>query len=68
MTNQFPYPVEQRIERVLRRLDCQDVRAVCLGGGKVALITAEKCVNTRALVMAATKTVPGVTEVSIEVD
>lgn len=64
MTPHFPFPVEQRIERVLRRLACSDVRVVHHGDGIVSLVSADKRLKNRALAMAAAKTVPGVTEVS----
>lgn len=60
----FPMSIEKRITRGLQRLDCNDIQVTHHGGGKITLACSEKDANERALAIAATKTVPGVTEVS----
>ncbi len=58
--------IEERITRGLTRLDCTGIKVTHHGGGKVALACSDQHANERALVIAATKTVPGVTEVSFQ--
>lgn len=60
----FPMSIEKRITRGLERLDCHGIHVTHHGGGKIRLACNDKDANERALAIAATKTVPGVTEVS----
>tara|TARA_A100001391_G_scaffold203697_1_gene196773 strand:+ start:1491 stop:1781 length:291 start_codon:yes stop_codon:yes gene_type:complete len=62
----FPMSIEKRIARGLERLQCGEIVATHLGGGKISLECTNQDANERAIAIAATKTVPGVTEVSIE--
>ena len=57
--------IEDRVSRVLQRLECNDVKVAHHGSGRITLVFPSKNANERALVVAASKTVPGVTEVSI---
>ncbi|TWU39436.1 hypothetical protein Poly41_22600 [Novipirellula artificiosorum] len=58
--------IEKRIIRGLQRLECNDIQVIHHGGGRITLVWSNKSANERALVVAATKTVPGVTEVNVE--
>lgn len=58
--------IEERIVRGLTRLDCNGIEVTHHGGGKITLACSDIHVNERALAIAATKTVPGVTDVSFQ--
>tara|TARA_R100000365_G_C2733888_1_gene63583 strand:- start:312 stop:602 length:291 start_codon:yes stop_codon:yes gene_type:complete len=62
----FPISIEKRIRRGLQRLNFHGIYATHLGAGKITLVCTNKDANERALAVAAAKTVPGVTEVSIQ--
>lgn len=62
----FPISIEERITRGLTRLDCTGIEVTQHGGGKVTLSCSDQHANERALAIVATKTVPGVTEVSFQ--
>ena len=59
-------PIEKRITHGLQRLDCNGIEVTHHGGGKVTLSSEDKHANERALAIAATRTVPGVTEVTFK--
>ncbi len=62
----FTISIEQRITRVLQRLDCNGIQVTHHGGGMITLTCTDRNANKSALAIAATKTVPGVTEVSFQ--
>ena len=62
----FPISIEKRISRGLQRLNCHSIYVTHLGAGKITLVCTNKDANERALAIAAAKTVPGVTEVSMQ--
>ena len=62
----FSMSIEKRISRGLGRLNCDGIKVTHRGGGKIMLACSETDANERALVIAATKTTPGVTEVRFQ--
>lgn len=62
----FRLSIEIRVTRGLERLGCHDIHVTHDGEGKMTLACSDRDANERALVIAATKTVPGVTDVRFQ--